>query len=608
MQVGLRVTANPYGLPLDALFAMAARMNKKRGFLFVSKLLGKHIPVAPHTPLLAGAALALMLARELGLAAGGLAGQGEEPAGAVQQGGAQSASEAEPTAGAEASGLAAVGSVETGASRAAEREAGPALLERLLQATVAGLIDPTQAEDAYRAIIASGLMPAEPVKFIGFAETATALGHSMYQAFAGGCTYIHTTRELLPERMSLLNFEEEHSHATTHRCYAADPGVLAGASPVVLVDDEMTTGRTALNIIRDLHRQYPRRTYYVAALLDWRTAADERRFAELAAELGVTIKPLSLIKGELTAAGQPLAAGGGPLTAAQMDGAAGSSGSGAHTAQPERLAAGSGVAEAGRAAGEPQPEAAGVGRESAAAGGMAAAQPVERAGVPAGKPSASGGATESGDDGKAGAAPGAAGPWTAEAADDGQRYGDVQVLRLAHPFAQVAAVSADGAGTTNAAPYLACTGRFGLDASTHTDTDRFVLYAAEALRSYRSGGPVLCMGTGEFMYIPLRIAAWLGEGVCYQSTTRSPIYPHDHSGYAVRSGFTYPSPEDPEVSHFMYNIAPGQYEELFVFMEREVAGERLAPMREVLRRLGIPRVYIVVFTGTGEEREEVGDE
>ncbi|MCD1261475.1 phosphoribosyltransferase family protein [Paenibacillus athensensis] len=536
LQVGLRVTANPYGLPLDALFALAARMNKKRGFLFVSKLLGKHIPVAPHTPLLAGAALALLLAGELGLATG-LAMTGMQSGEATDEPAADSRIEAEERS----------RERRLQDSQASPKSGEPELLERLLQLTVAGLVDPAQAEDAYRAIIDSALLPAEPVKFIGFAETATALGHSMYQAFAGGCTYIHTTRELLPERKSLLNFEEEHSHATTHRCYAADPGVLDGEAPVVLVDDEMTTGRTALNIIRDIHRQYPRRTYYVAALLDWRTAEDERRFADLVDELGVTIKPLSLIKGELSAAGLPPDTGGGPLTAAQMDGAAGG---------------------------------AGAERGARLDGGAA-----EEAG------------TGSGPDAAAASTPEEAGR------GDQRRYGDVQVLRLEHPFAQVAAVSADGAGVTNAAPYLTCTGRFGLDASSLIATDRFVLHAAEALRAHRSGGPLLCMGTGEFMYIPLRIAALLGEDVSFQSTTRSPIYPHDQPGYGVRSGFTYASPEDPEVRHFMYNIAPGQYDELFVFMEREVDEARLAPMREVLQRLGIPRVIIIVFTGTCEKRE-----
>ncbi|PNB52524.1 hypothetical protein C1X64_35190, partial [Pseudomonas sp. GW456-E7] len=59
MAVDLSVTDNPLSIPEQVLFEMAARVNKKRGFLFVSKVLGKHIPVHPLKPLLASGLLAL---------------------------------------------------------------------------------------------------------------------------------------------------------------------------------------------------------------------------------------------------------------------------------------------------------------------------------------------------------------------------------------------------------------------------------------------------------------------------------------------------------------------------------------------------------------------
>jgi hypothetical protein len=43
----LKVTVDRCDLPLDELCGFAARQNPKRGFLFVSKVLGKHIPVKP---------------------------------------------------------------------------------------------------------------------------------------------------------------------------------------------------------------------------------------------------------------------------------------------------------------------------------------------------------------------------------------------------------------------------------------------------------------------------------------------------------------------------------------------------------------------------------
>ena len=71
----------------------------------------------------------------------------------------------------------------------------------------------------------------------------------------------------------------------------------------MLVDDEMTTGKTALNIIRDMQMKYPRSTYFVASLLDWRTEQDEAAYAALEAELGITIKPLCLLKGSISVEG-----------------------------------------------------------------------------------------------------------------------------------------------------------------------------------------------------------------------------------------------------------------------------------------------------------------
>ena len=53
-------------------------------------------------------------------------------------------------------------------------------------------------------------------------------------------------------------FTEEHSHATDHLLLPADPALLRGGRPLVLVDDELSTGRTALNTIAALHRTAPR--------------------------------------------------------------------------------------------------------------------------------------------------------------------------------------------------------------------------------------------------------------------------------------------------------------------------------------------------------------
>ncbi|MFF8768977.1 phosphoribosyltransferase [Kitasatospora sp. NPDC015120] len=130
---------------------------------------------------------------------------------------------------------------------------------------------------------------------LGYAETATGLGHSVADGL--DAPYLHSTRRPVPGIAPLGGFEEEHSHATSHLLLPADPGLLAGDGPLVLVDDEFSTGTTVLNTIRALHARHPREHYVVAALVDLRGAADRRRLADTAAELGVRLDLVALADG-----------------------------------------------------------------------------------------------------------------------------------------------------------------------------------------------------------------------------------------------------------------------------------------------------------------------
>ena len=85
-------------------------------------------------------------------------------------------------------------------------------------------------------------------------------------------------------RRCSAGFEEEHSHATGHVLQPRDPGPLADPDrPLVLVDDELTTGTTALNTLAALP---PRDRFVVATLLDLRPAAARAAFAERAERAG----------------------------------------------------------------------------------------------------------------------------------------------------------------------------------------------------------------------------------------------------------------------------------------------------------------------------------
>ncbi|MGP3971189.1 phosphoribosyltransferase [Streptomyces sp. 6N223] len=139
---------------------------------------------------------------------------------------------------------------------------------------------------------------------LGYAETATGLGHSVSDGIGegpgGGVPYLHSTRRPVPGVTPVGGFEEEHSHHTSHLLLPGDPALLAARGPLVLVDDELSTGRTVRNTIAALHRRWPRDRYVVAALADMRTDADRAALAKFSAELGVVVEVTSLARGRLS--------------------------------------------------------------------------------------------------------------------------------------------------------------------------------------------------------------------------------------------------------------------------------------------------------------------
>jgi adenine/guanine phosphoribosyltransferase-like PRPP-binding protein len=216
------------------LLGLALRRNPKRAQLLVSRVLGKHVPTDPR------------LVRAAGLLLGGLV--------------------ADALAGRQA------------------RAFPVALLHR----AVGG--DRAAAAEVHAAALRAVAAPGDAL-VLGFAETATALGHCVAEGL-GGAPYLHSTRRPVLGIAAAGGFTEEHSHATEHLLLPRDPGLLSASRPLVLVDDELSTGRTVLNTITALHRVVPRERYVVAALVDVRPAG-----AELAAgvrALGARLDVVSL--------------------------------------------------------------------------------------------------------------------------------------------------------------------------------------------------------------------------------------------------------------------------------------------------------------------------
>ena len=107
----------------------------------------------------------------------------------------------------------------------------------------------------------------EKLLFVGFAETATAIGAP--GAIAAGANYIQTTRELI-SNVEYLFFSEEHSHATEQKLIKDDIDLVINETDrIIFVEDEVTTGNTILNIIKILDKQYPEKLKYsVASILN----------------------------------------------------------------------------------------------------------------------------------------------------------------------------------------------------------------------------------------------------------------------------------------------------------------------------------------------------
>ncbi|MDR6506730.1 phosphoribosyltransferase domain-containing protein [Arthrobacter oryzae] len=249
--VGITTDHSASLLPVEDLVGLALRRNPKRAHLLVSRVLGKHVPSEPSLVIAAGELLGVLVGEALSATAG--------PSSATRT---------------IAAGLAALlrGQTHDDGRRAALRN---------LRGELAGLKTRNQQ-----------------VITIGYAETATGLGRLVADTI--GSYYIHSSRHAPPGAAAYGSFEESHSHATSHRLLPTDPRRLNAPEPVVLVDDELSTGATIINTITELHALAPHPSYTVAALVDLRTPADRDRFDELAKRLGTRIRVVALGTGQIT--------------------------------------------------------------------------------------------------------------------------------------------------------------------------------------------------------------------------------------------------------------------------------------------------------------------
>ncbi|WP_128428145.1 phosphoribosyltransferase [Streptomyces cyaneus] len=381
---------------------------------------------------------------------------------------------------------------------------------------------------------------------LGYAETATGLGHSVADGI-GLAPYLHSTRRPVAGVARAGGFEESHSHATSHLLLPEDPALLVGDGPLVLVDDEFSTGNTVLNTVRDLHERYPRRRYVVVALVDMRSAEDAGRLEEFAREIGARVDLVAAASGTVRL--------------------------------PE------GVLEKG------QELVARYEAESAAEGGSSSAGsswPVAQFPAPlegdAGAPGlgADGRTTPSGARGTARPAP------HDPHSDDNRTHPHVTRVDLCWPH------------------NLPDGGRHGFTPAHRTRLEgalpAMAARLAEALPA--DARRVHVLGFEELMYAPLRLARELeqvaeGVEVRYSTTTRSPVLAVDDPGYAIRTRLVFPAHDDPADGpgeRYAYNVAGAGFDTVIAVVDSVADTPELHAPEGLLAQLAAhtPHVLLAV--------------
>ncbi len=231
----INVTKNIYNIDIEELITIGYRNNNNdRNFLFISKVLGKHIEVRPNMCKVIGLLLSSLIFGE----------------------------------------------------------------NHNTNLFINYIKNQDENEEEIKDAIKLTYRTNEKISVLGFAETATALGMAVAASIENSY-YITTTREDIKDIESFFNFNEEHSHVKTHKCFLINHNKLNESHRVILVDDEITTGKSMINIIRELIKVTGVRKYTILSILDLRNIKYRKDYEEFANKNNIEIEVKSLISGEI---------------------------------------------------------------------------------------------------------------------------------------------------------------------------------------------------------------------------------------------------------------------------------------------------------------------
>lgn len=324
---------------------------------------------------------------------------------------------------------------------------------------------------------------------ISFAETATALGYSVFKHLDDNANeFVHTTRELDSELENYIEFLEEHSHATNHKLYSDNLVNIEDNDTIILVDDEITTAKTCVNIIKQLQEIYPNKNYVIFSILNWISKEREEEIHKEVTSLGCNISFTYLFRGDFNFE-------------------------------------------------------------------------------------------------------------LYNTKEDNFNINDTSFEKEVN-YLNLDFNSNDPNSYLGSKKYLKYTGRFGIQRSDINKLNEILKRESHKLNTLidSEDEKILCLGTEEFMNIPLELASTLkSKNVSFFATTRSPIISINDKNYPINSKIDLRSSYDPNVSNYLYNIDKTEYDKCFIFLETQLLNNNKNIIDTISKNINSKNINVVTF-------------